>query len=212
MTDTTKILTEEDLLKSIAVLETKADDVKKEDEVKEEVKATEPLAKTADVVKKEGSEKLLKTLDASEALNELALIQGGHLDASLEAMQKSIDSAAARDHLMIKVMTDMKKSMDAMAEQIAAFGEQPGKPASQRKADDAVTTDDLKKKVGDKAKEPTEADRAKLRKTISVGIERLMKSAQPNEMQRYVSAGVKFEATGELDQGIFQEIQALNSK
>lgn len=197
-------VTEEDLLKSITDLEAKApaaDATAKEPEV-----VTEPLAKTAEeVVKETAGEELKKAIDVSGAFRELVTALGNHVDTSLQAMQKSIQGGAERDHAMIRVLTDLKKSIDANTAAVAAFGAQPGTPAAA--AAITVTEDAVLEKT---AKEPAadgkKPDATAVRKTVLIGLESLAKSAsEAGDMQTAQQIGhatAKFESVGEITDGL----------
>jgi len=202
-------VTEEDLLKSIKELEAKTEETPAA-AAEPEVKTAE-LAKSAAAAVKEGaSEELKKSLDVSTALTEIVGLLGAHVDSSLEALQKSVQGSAERDLAFVRVITDLKKSVDDLAAQVKAFGDQPGTPAS-KQAPAAAATEVLNKSAGAGQQTKQEVDPAKVRREISNGLERLAKSATAGspEADRYIKAAIQFESTGKIDDGVLAEVKKL---
>lgn len=203
------VVTEEDLLKSIKELEAKPEPAK-EAAATPEVK-TEGLAKSAAAAVKEGaSDELKKSLDVSAALTEIVGLLGTHVDTSLEALAKSVQSGAERDLAIVRVLGDLKKSVDNLAETVKTFGDQPGTPAS-KQAPAAAATDVLHKTAGGGQQQKAEVDPAKVRREISNGLERLAKSVQAGspEADRYIKAAIQFESTGKIEDGMLAEVKKL---
>lgn len=200
-------VTEEDLLKSIKDLEAKAEETPAA-KAEPEVKTTELAKNAAAAVKDGASEELKKSLDVSTALTEIVGLIGAHVDSSLEALQKSVQGSAERDLAFVRVITDLKKSVDDLAAQVKAFGEQPGTPASKQAP--AATTEVLNKSAGNGGQKQ-EVDPAKVRREISNGLERLAKSATAGspEADRYIKAAIQFESTGKIDDGMLAEVKKL---
>lgn len=202
-------VTEEDLLKSLGDLENK----KPEEETTTVITGVEiaSLEKSAaDKVKEEASAELKKTLDVSSALSEICSLLGAHMDDGLEALQKSVASAAERDQKIIAVLEKFQKSIDELGEKIAEFGGQPAKKPAAKVIDGDVKTQVLQKSLpGEGDGELSKINRHDVLHTM----ERLAKSAdnQPDS-QRWVNAAVTFESTGQVNNRDLLEIQGELAK
>lgn len=190
------VVTEEALLKSLTDLEAKA--VAPAAAAPPTV-AVETLQKSAsDTLTDMASPNLRKAMDVSEVLEESIALMGVHVDRSLEALQKSIQGSAERDFAIVRVLGDLRKSIDANSEAIAKLLDQPGAPASTR----PVTVDNgqvLTKSVSAASAPAAPAkDHKDIRQGVLNGLERLVKSATTNgsEGARLSSALIKFESTG----------------
>lgn len=200
------VITEDELRKSIEDLETKPLEA-----------ATPPAQPIIEVTKlektvadklKEAPEPLRKALDVSQTLSDFASVIGLHVDASLGVMQKSLQASADRDLAFLRVVSDLKKSVDSLKEEVAKQGALPGTPAAA--APVTVGSDGiLKKAVGgsDKTVDPTV-----LRKSILTGLERMAKTADAGsvDQSRAISAVAKFESTGQISDEMLK--QALSAK
>lgn len=208
-------VTEEDLLKSLTDLETKKP---AEGEVKTDpVVEVAPLEKTAkDAIAETASEELKKALDVSSVLREVVSLLGGHQDVSLGALQKSIQAGAERDLAVIRVLGDLKKSIDENTAAIKAFGQEPGKPAAAA-AITVTTTDVLEKSVKEAPAGKPAEQAAAVRRKVLVGLETLAKSASDagdNAAAMSIShATAKFESAGEIsDQLLAKAVAAADQK
>jgi hypothetical protein len=130
---------------------------------------------------------------------------GGHVDTAIETLSKSVQSAAERDLSIVRVLSDLKKSIDENTEAVKAFGAQPGRPASLKLVETGGEQPIQKSAGGAKTADPT-----KLRKEILTGLEKLAKSAPlgSQDALRYVTATAKFEAAGEIDDATLAEVKA----
>lgn len=203
--NTAAVVTEEELLKSIKDLEAKPEP--KPEVVQEpEVKTTGITKSAASVVKEGASESLKKSLDVSAALTEIVGLLGSHVDTSLEALAKSVQSGAERDLAIVRVLGDLKKSVDKLAEQVKSYGDTPATPASLKKP--ATEVEVLQKSASQKS---ADADPSKVRREISNGLERLAKSVKVGspESDRYIKAAIQFESTGKIEDGLLAEVQKL---
>jgi len=187
------VVTEEALLKSLTDLEAKA---VVPAPAADPAVAVETLQKSAsDTLSDMASPSLRKAMDVSEVLEESIALMGVHVDRSLEALQKSIQGSAERDFAIVRVLSDLRKSIDANSEAIEKLLNQPSAPASTR----PVTVDNgqvLTKSVHSTTEAPTKAK--DIRQGVLNGLERLVKSATANgsEGARLSSALIKFESTG----------------
>lgn len=203
-------VTEDDLMKSLATLEGKAKEVVEE---ATPTVVTETLKKsTSDTIQELGSETLQKSLEVSEVLDEVVTVVGLHVDRSLDALQKSIQSNADRDMAMIRVLEGLKKSIDDNTAAVSKLMEQPSAPASSR----PVTTQSgeiLQKSVSAPAKETPNPQA--LRKSISTGLELLVKSNKdnPSNLHRFTQATLKFESAGQIsDADMTEALKAAGVK
>lgn len=189
------VVTEEALLKSLTDLEVKAVNTAP---AAAPAVAVETLQKSAsDTLTDMASPNLRKAIDVSEVLEESIALMGVHVDRSLEALQKSIQGSAERDFAIVRVLGDLRKSIDANSEAIAKLLDQPGAPASTR----PVTVDNgqvlTKSTTTSPVATPTK-DHKDIRQGVLNGLERLVKSATANgsEGARLSAALIKFESTG----------------
>lgn len=198
-----KIVSEDDLLKSIQSLEKAA---KKEEDVEDEekVKTAELEKKSKEAIEEKASEDLKKSLAGSAEFSEVVGLLGAHVDTALEGLQKSVHASAERDLAMIRVLTDLRKSVDDLSAKVDAYGDQPVV-----KVDQAVVKNQILEKS---AKTEQKVNPELLRKQISQGLERLAKSAGAGtpEADRYIKAAIKFESTGVLpSDDIVAEVRGL---
>jgi len=197
-----EVVTEDQLLKSIQALETptKEKDPKKDPEVK--IGGLEKT--TAKAVADDGSEELKKALEVSDFLTEFAGLIGAHVDASLETLEKGVQAGAKRDLAVLGVLQSMQKSIDALAEQMKAFGAEPaGKPTT-KTAGAGEKVEVLKKGAASDPKEGGEEDSLKkaalTKKHVMVGLSTLAKNAEQGsqDQQSAINATVTFETTGQI--------------
>lgn len=200
----TVVVTEDELKKSIQALE--APPAKPEEKVTETVIETAPLAKTAQERIKEAPESLRKAFEVSATLTEFANLMGVHIDESLNTLKKSVQEGAERDHAFLRVVSDLKKSVETLTEEVKKLGGQPGKPA----AAGELTVDEkgvLKKstEAGDKKTDPVAA-----RKRILTGLEIMAKSAASGspEMTEIIHSTAKFESTGSISDEMLRKALA----
>lgn len=197
---TPAVVTEEFLIKSLTDLETKVPAVQKDPETP--TVAVETLTKSAaDALAAQSSAPLRKAIEVSEVLRETVEILGDHVDQSLAALQKSIQSGAERDLAIVRVLGDLRKSIDANTEQIASLMNAPAAPAATRPV--TVTTGQVLTKSVQPTQTPAASvDPRAVRQTVLNGLETLVKSAAANKDQasvaRYSQALVKFESTGTI--------------
>lgn len=184
------VITEEDLQKSLATLEGKKEEV---EAPKEPVVAIEPLQKTAaQTVADHGSEEMRKALDVSSILREHVGLMGIHVDASLEALHKSLQGAAERDFAIIRVIEKQNETIESLRKTIEEYGKQPTAPASDRKVNTPPV--DVLKKTAD-------GSTPKVSKVqIMTGLEKLAKAAGSGtpDFERWARATAKFESTGQI--------------
>jgi hypothetical protein len=175
------VITEQDLLKSIKALEPKKEGETHENKPDQVVETGGLTKSTADTIKDNGSAGLKKVLDVSETLSEVV------------------------DLSIVRVLSDLKKSIDENTEAVKAFGAQPGRPASLKLVETGGEQPIQKSAGGAKTADPT-----KLRKEILTGLEKLAKSAPlgSQDALRYVTATAKFEAAGEIDDATLAEVKA----
>lgn len=200
-------VTAEALLKSIQDLEAaKRDEEKTQGQEKMETVALTKSAK--ENLESKASEDLKKSLDVSKTLKEFTELMGEHVDTSLSTLSKSIQDSADRDLAMVKVLTDLKKSIDANTAAVEKFGAEPtGKPKS------AVTTENetLEKSAKENEKKP---DPSALRKGVLANLETLAKScdAGSRESMEYTQAAIRFEATGDISPVMLEKVRNLSHK
>jgi len=206
-----EVITETDLLKAIKDLETAP--IVKTDEVKPEPKVeTTALAKSTADVLKGGSDGLRKVLDVSETLREVVGLIGTHVDSVIQPMEKSIQAGAERDLAIVRVLADLKKSIDANTLAITKFGEVPG--AAKTPETTTAKSEILAKSLNGK-QEPKPADASEVKRQVSRGLEILAKSFKPGsqENQDYMRAAIQFESTGKItDQMLSAAKQAMTPK
>lgn len=191
-------VTEEALLKSLTDLETKAAVVNQE---AAPVVKVESLQKSAvDTVTELASPALKGALDVSAVLEESVALMGVHVDRSLTAMHKSVQAGAERDMAIVRVLQDLKKSIDANTEATHKLLAQPAAPAGSRPV--TVTPDQvLTKSASSEGSKTIEKNPAVIRQEVLNGLERLVKSTagrSPGESARLSSALIKFESTGQI--------------
>lgn len=102
---------------------------------------------------------------------------------------------------MIRVLGDLKKSIDENTAAVKAFGAQPGAPAGT--APVTVTVDSvLEKTAKDTPADTKKADPNAVRKTVLIGLEQLAKTASEAgdnaTVQSIGHATAKFESMGEI--------------
>lgn len=179
------ILTEEDLLKGIQALEA----------APKTVAPTEPVAKpmvvvsAADVLKMATEAALQKSTQPNAALMAGVKALGDHIDVTVKELQKSVAQAAQRDVSMLTVLTEMKKSIEALSTEVKQLGETT--TATPR----AVTTEAPLAKSSQ-----TEPKVQDVKKQVLVGLENLVKSADPGsrESMSWAAVTTKFESTGQI--------------
>lgn len=191
------VVSEEDLLKSLTDLEAKAQPAKAEGG---ELVQIQPLAKTAtDTVNELASEELRKAIDVSEVFDEAIALMGVHVDRSLESMQKSIQAAADRDFAIVRVLGDLKKSIDANTEAMAALMGTPAAPAAMRPVTTSTGQVLTKSTTAPVVPASQTKDPKQIRDNVLSGLERLVKSTtNSGEAARLSSALIKFETTGNI--------------
>lgn len=184
------VITEEELQKSLATLEGKKDEPVVP---AEPVVAIEPLKKTAaQTVAENGSEEMRKALDVSTILREHVGLVGIHVDATLEALHKSLQGAAERDFAIIRILEKQNMTIEELRKTIETYGKQPTAPAVERKVN-TQPTDVLKKAADGEApkisKEMVKAGLEKLAKTAGAGTQ---------DFERWARVTAKFESTGQI--------------
>ena len=209
------VVTEEDLLKSLQALEGKVVE-EEEEEPETTIQAGADLDNFGATIDTLGSENLHKALDASDALQEIVSLIGLHVDSAMEAMNKSLQAAAERDHATVGVLEKLAKSIDDIGEKIETYGAAPaGKARSSAAADGS--TEVLEKGAGSGAVDGGEGPPATmeekikiLRPRIAAGLEMLVKSAEAGSLEQngYLQAAVMFDATGKIDPVNFQQAMA----
>lgn len=193
MTDkAAQVLTQDDLLKAIKELDPNPPAAASAASTEPTVQTT-PLAKAADTLGKGGSENLRRVLDVSETLRDFAKAIGDHVDAITSPMSKSFQAQAEFNLATVKLIGDLKKSIDANTEAIKAFGKQP--TAGKTPGVTTTKADLLTKSLTDNS---GALDPSRTRRMITLGLEKLAKSFPPNspEAQEYIQAAIKFESTG----------------
>ena len=206
-------VTEDDLLKSLIDLEgKKPEDTKSAAEKKVEIAALEKTA--ADKIKDDGSDELKKALDVSSALAEITSLLGAHVDDSLQTLEKSLQASADRDSKFVAVLESFQKSIAELSERIAEFGGQPAKKPEVKI--DAGKTEVLLKSVpaGEENKGGEDEGGNITRIQVLGTMERLAKSADAGSIDsdRWISAAVKFESTGQINNKDLLEIRSELSK
>jgi len=197
-TATPAVVTEEDLLKSINDLTAKPAAVAVVAEPTVEVQV---LNKSIDALKGKASAPLLKGLEVSDLLNEVVSLFGAHIDSSLEAMAKSITNGREFNLANIRVLTDLKKSIDANTAAIEKMGDGTVAAPKTITAQPAeVLNKSLTPAKALTAAEMTPEQKAAARRQISFGLEQLAKSFGPNtpESNQWLTAAIKFESTGQI--------------
>lgn len=216
MTDTTTqtqapagTVTEDSLLKSIQALEGKAAETPAEPAKPAEIEQT-PLNKSIDATTAALSPEGKQALNASGFLKEFATAICGHVDTSLETLAKSIKSSGDRDVAFLGAIENMSKGITALTEKVDAFGKEPTAPATAR----PVTTAEqpLEKALGADGKPAAEGEQdpkkkaEQLRKSILGGLENMVRDpANKDQASEYARATIKFETTGEIDQGLMNK-------
>jgi hypothetical protein len=184
-----QVITEDQLLKSITELEAKAAEtpVKEAPEPKVEEAV---LTKSIDSIRENASAATRRALDVSDVLTDIVGLMAQHNDTALGSMQKSINAAADRDLAMVRVLTDLKKSVDSLKEEVKKYGEAPNVPRLPGKEEV------LNKSLGEAPK----VDPRVAKRQIAQGLEILTKSVKPDDPKcsEYASAAVKFETTGQI--------------
>jgi hypothetical protein len=193
------MVTEEDLLKSIKDLETKPP-VAPPATTAPTVQIID-LKKSMDVVKSGATEPLRKGLEVSEMLSEVVTLLGAHIDSSLEVLAKSIQGGAERDLSFIRVITDLKKSIDDNTAAVEKLGQ--GTVAAPKTVT-ATTADVLNKSLTPSniltADQMSPDQKLAVRRQIGTALEDLAKSFPPNDQQgaRFMQAAIKYESTGQI--------------
>lgn len=195
--DKQAVVSEEDLLKSLTDLETKA---KPAAESGGELVQVGSLKKSAsDTLGELASENLRKAIDVSEVLDEAIALMGVHVDRSLESLQKSIQAGAERDHAIVRVLGDLKKSIDANTEAMAALLDTPAAPAAMRPVTTPAGQVLMKSTTSPAPQAQATKDPKQIRDGVLAGLERLVKSTtNSGEASRLSSALIKFETTGTI--------------
>lgn len=204
-------LTEADLAKSLAILEGK----KEEEKVAEEpqaptVTATTLEKNTAQAITESGSTGLKRSLEVSQVLSEFSEVVGGHVDASLSALQKSVQAGAERDLAFLNIITELKKSVDTLATKMEEYG---NTPARTPKAANVSKSEVLQKSTETDSTDETELDPAKIRKQVGAGLVELMKSMEPgsSEASALQHKALMFEGNGQIDdQTLHKAMTAYN--
>jgi hypothetical protein len=193
MTETVQVISEEDLLKSIQELETKTVPDPKDPPKTPEVVKVELVKSTSESLREGASPTTKKALDVSDALSDLIGLLGAHNDSALATLQKSINSGAERDLATVKVLSDLKKSVEALAEKVEAWGQEPT-----RNPKSTTTTEVLHKGGGNGA---IKLDPRTARRQITQGLEMLAKSLRPDDPKFHdlTQAAIRFEATGQIE-------------
>jgi hypothetical protein len=193
-------ITESDLRKSLEALE----GIKTEENKKpaEPTIKTETLAKTAnESVAATASTDLKKALDVSMALREFTNLIGIHVDSSLETLQKSIHEGAVRDHKMITVLSDLKKSLDANTAAIEKFGQAPATTPQTKTSRDQVMEKSTSSQATSERKAPTKGQILQVltKKATSADL-------TDGERNRYIQAAAKLESAGAIDDAMLLEV------
>lgn len=198
-------VTEQDLLKSIESLQTKKVD-EPEDKKAEPTIDVKVLEKSvADTVNEKATDSLKKAVEVSDKLAEFASLIGIHVDASLGALEKSVQEGAKRDLAIVQVLVDLTKSVKDLGAKLEQLGQAPGNP----KTVTATPSQILEKTAGgDKAPLKPEVVRSK----ISGGLVELVKSAAtPEDRQRWATVAARFESAGAIsDVDMTKAIAALD--
>lgn len=203
MTDKTtpasETVTEAELLKSLETLESKKQ--AEPEAAAPTAVAIEPLTKTAkDTVTEGASEALQKGLDVSPLLREITSLLGTHVDNSLKALEKSINSAANRDLSIANILESMQKSIDSLATKVEEYGKEPAAPASAREVS-ATTSEVLNKTVDAGTGEKKDIDPKVARKNVLIGLESLVKSCDDKvEQARLAHVTATFESAGKIQE------------
>ena len=199
-------LTEDSLLKSIQDLEAKKEEPKSDPEP--DVKTAELEKSAKEAVETNASEDLKKALDVSETLKEFADLIGTHVDDSLTALQKSVQSGAERDLAIVRVLKSLGEKVEALGERIEAYGQEPTSPAKAREVK-AKAEEVLEKSAKtEDGKEDGKPDFKIARGNILEGLESLVKNADsPDDANKYTHSLIKFETTGELSESDFAAAQ-----
>jgi ABC-type transporter Mla subunit MlaD len=199
-------LTEDSLLKSIQDLEAKKEEPKADPEP--DVKTAELEKSAKDAVETGASEDLKKALDVSETLKEFADLIGTHVDDSLTALQKSVQSGAERDLAIVRVLKSLGEKVEALGDRIETYGQEPTSPAKAREIK-AKAEEVLEKSAGvGETGEAGKPDFTAARGNIMAGLETLVKNADsPDDANKYTHSLIKFETTGELSESDFAAAQ-----
>jgi len=196
-----EVVTAEDLLKSLKELEGKTDaPAPKKEPVVEKTK----VPTTAEAIEEVKTGSLRKALDVSGALDEFCSTIGDHVDNVVETLQKAVNGSAERDHAIIRVLKDLRKSVDDLTTKVEAFGKTPAAvPKTKTAASGAEKTEVLEKGVAigeEKGDEDPKVIATRTRKQVLDGLDTLVKSVKigSSEQQEYINAAVKFEVTGQI--------------
>lgn len=210
-------VSKEDLLKSIQDLEVKQEAPAAA--AAEPTVETEALEKsTAEAVKDGASAELKKALDVSDALTEIVGLIGTHVDKTMEAMVKSINDSAERDLAFVRVVGDLKKSVEGLSGQITEFGNQPAAaPMTKNAATNAPAMEALSKSATPTEQVAVEAgkqDITALRKTAASTLENLVhNTTDQTERDKLIKSAIMLETTGKLDQfGLSRVNHALSAR
>lgn len=185
-----KMVTAEDLTKTLKEIEGVKEEPKPEPESKPE---TLQLKKSAEVMK-DAPEKLRKAIEVSDVLDEFTKTMGLHVDSLTEMMEKTVNGQANVSLGIVRALESMKKSIDSLSEQVKTFGELPGRPAGAGKAKASDIAEPEKKQDGMSV--------AQARTRILEGATKLAKSASPGtpDSQYWTNVAVKFETSGHIEQ------------
>lgn len=190
-------LSETDLLKGLQKIEAEATGAQPEPEETPEptVKPVEakPLAKT---VEEEGGEVLAKSLEISSTLKDFADTVGVHVDTLSKSFAQTLTNQNAAILAISGALEGMQKTIKALAETVAQYGDKPAAPASSKPVQ-TPAKEALAKGIGAGGEEREGESISKA--NIFEGLESLTKNAKDQEdRDRYSNALVKFEATGHL--------------
>lgn len=192
MTQKVKVISEEDLLKSIQELESDAEKTPTKPQPPT-VEKVELKKSTADSLREQATGATKRALDVSDVLTDLVGLMGKHNDDALTTLQKSINAGAERDLAIVKVLVDLKKSVEVLTDRIETYGQEPRRPRSR------LSKDDVLEKSTDGG--PVKLDPRTAKRQITQGLEILAKSLAPTD-PKYMDvqqAAIRFEATGVID-------------
>lgn len=198
MSEKVQVITEEELLKSLKDLEEKATEAVQEEQTA--TLAASTLAKSMDSIRENASASTRRALDVSDVLTDIVGLMAQHNDTALSSMQKSVNAAAERDLAVVRVLGDLKKSVDDLKGEVKKYGEAPNIPRMPRREEV------LNKSIGQKTEE---ADPRLAKRQIAQGLELLTKSVKPDDPKcsEYAGAAIKFETTGQISDNMLRLAQ-----
>lgn len=197
-----KMVTEEDLLKSIKELEAKTEAAPAPKAAEPEIAKVKLAKSTAEALREGASPSTKRALDVSDVLMDFVGLMGKHNDDALTTLQKSINAGAERDLAIVKVLGDLRKSIDANTAAIEKWGNVPPRPRS------VPAAEVLHKSAGDNTLDDkvVKLDPRTAKRQITQGLELLAKSLDPSnprdqqKISDITNAAIKFEATGQIEE------------